>query len=106
VTTIFLRALKDADKAALLRAAIRMPDAARGRQRFEVDPGIFASVPGSPFCYWVGDGLRSVFSLFPPIERGDRAARAGGQTSDDVRYLRAYWETSENSRSANWHTYL
>jgi hypothetical protein len=106
VTTIFLRALKDDDKAALLRAAIRMPDAARGRQRFEVDPGIFASVPGSPFCYWVGDRLRSVFSLFPPIERGDRAARAGGQTSDDVRYLRTYWEIAEITRSANWHTYL
>lgn len=104
--TIFLRALKGEDKAAILRAAIGAPDAARGKQRFEIDPEIFASVPGSPFCYWVGDRLRSVFSEFPPIERGHRAARAGGQTSDDVRYLRTYWEIGQRSRPSNWHTYL
>jgi hypothetical protein len=104
--TIFLRALKGDDKAATLRAAVGTPDAARGKQHFEIDPKIFASVPGSPFCYWVGDRLRSVFSEFPPIERGHRAARAGGQTSDDVRYLRTYWEIGQHSGPSNWHTYL
>jgi hypothetical protein len=104
--TIFLRALKGEDKAATLRAAVGTPEAAGGKQRFEIDPKIFASVPGSPFCYWVGDRLRSVFSEFPPIERGHRAARAGGQTSDDVRYLRTYWEIGQHSRPSNWHTYL
>jgi hypothetical protein len=106
MTTIFLRVLRGDDKAAALHAAIWMPEDTRGKQRFEVDPAIFASVPGSPFCYWVGDRLRSVFSEFQPIERGNRAARAGGQTSDDARFLRSYWEVNQNSTRSNWHTYL
>jgi hypothetical protein len=106
MTTVFLRVLRDDNKATALRAAISAPAIASGKQRFEVDPKIFGSVPGSPFCYWVGDHLRSVFSKFPPIERGRRAARAGGQTSDDARYLRTYWEIDQNSTRNVWHTYL
>lgn len=104
--TIFLRVLKEDNKATAMRLAIDAPANASGRRRFEVDPKIFGSVPGSPFCYWVGDHLRSVFSKFSPIERGRRAARAGGQTSDDTRYLRTYWEIDQNSTRNVWHTYL
>ena len=51
--TVFLRALEADDKAATLRAAIREPAAARGKQFFEVATGSFAAIPRSPFAYWV-----------------------------------------------------
>jgi len=48
---VFLRALEADDKAAALLAAIRDPESARGRQRFEVDAASFTAVPGSAFIY-------------------------------------------------------
>ena len=58
MTTVFLRALEADDKAAALREAIRAPVGAEGRTRFEVDAAAFASVPRSPFAYWVSERVR------------------------------------------------
>src|SRR3954451_12089482 len=43
--TVFLRALEADDKAAALLTAIREPEAAQGRQYFELDAARFAAVP-------------------------------------------------------------
>jgi hypothetical protein len=49
--TVFLRALEASDKAEALRAAIRAPAVARGRQHFEVDPAGFAIAYGQSSHY-------------------------------------------------------
>jgi hypothetical protein len=90
--TIFLRALEADDKAAALRAAILLPEAARGRQRFDVDTESFRAVPRSPFAYWVSERLRHLFKELPPFESEGREAQRALSTNNDFRYLRLCWE--------------
>ena len=92
--TVFLRVLDASDKATALLAAVREPERARGRQRFEVDPAAFAAVPGSPIAYWVSERLRALFKELPAFETETRTAAVGVQTNDDFRFVRTCWETS------------
>jgi hypothetical protein len=98
--TIFLRALEADDKAAALRAAIREPEAARPQQRFDVDVATFASVPRSPFSYWVSERLRKVYTELPPFKSDERKAKHGAATLDDVRFVRVWFELQNDS--ARW----
>ena len=54
----FVSVQREGDPAAALRAARRSGVA----QRFDVDPSTFRAVPRSPFAYWVGDYVRSLFT--------------------------------------------
>jgi hypothetical protein len=92
VKTVFLRVLEADDKASALLETVREPERAHGRQRFEVDPMSFASVPRSPFAYWVSESLRGRFTELPPFEAEGRAARQGGVNGDDFRWLRLWME--------------
>jgi hypothetical protein len=90
--TVFLRALEELnDKESILRADIRDPESARGRQRFEIDIASFSAVPRSPFAYWVSDRLRGLFTQLPPFEAEGRTAKQGLATADDFRFVRAWW---------------
>ncbi len=89
--TIFLRALEADDKEAALRAAIRDPAAARGKQRFDVDPASFASVPRSPFAYWVSEAVRRTFEKHAKLQQNYLAVR-GAYTTNDFKYYRLAWE--------------
>lgn len=101
--TVFLRTLEElSDKEFALRRAIEIPEPARGRQRFEVDPRSFTSVPGSPFAYWVSDRLRDLFKELPLFESGGRVARQGGVNGDDFRWLRLWMETTSTGLSGRW----
>ncbi|MCC8401862.1 BREX-1 system adenine-specific DNA-methyltransferase PglX [Paraburkholderia sp. MMS20-SJTN17] len=92
--TTFLRLLQDADKATALQQICRDFRAGRSTtETFEVDVSVLKEVPGSPFAYWISANVRSVFKRIPPFEAQGRTARAGLQTSDDFRFLRANWET-------------
>ncbi len=57
-------------------------------------------MPGSPFAYWVSEGIRSVFSNVPAFETGGRFARTGLTTTDDFRFVRCFWEVSPETRKA------
>ncbi|MFT8679593.1 hypothetical protein [Gluconacetobacter sp.] len=92
--TVFFRILDAEDKAEALRAAIVNPNSARDKQIFELDPVVFSVVPRSPFAYWVGDKLRGLFAELPPLESEERTAKAGLNTNNDKRFLRAWWEIS------------
>jgi hypothetical protein len=104
--TVFLRALEAENKAATLRTAIVAPEAAMGRVRFEVDVRTFATVPRAPFAYWVGERLRNLFVECEPFEGHGRAARVGVQTSDDARFVRAWWAVSPKGESTRWVPFL
>ena len=93
-TAIFLRLLRDEDKAQALAEAIA---ALREGRRLEsmtypVLPASFRQVPGSPFAYWVSERIRRLFTELPAFESDGRAVRQGLQTSDDFRFVRAWWE--------------
>jgi hypothetical protein len=90
--TVFLRVLEELnDKESALKSAIRNPQAALGRQRFDVDVNSFAAVPRSPFAYWVSDRLRGLFKALPLFETEGRTAKQGLATADDFRFVRSWW---------------
>jgi hypothetical protein len=95
--TVFLRVLAAEDKAAALLGALREPDQARGRQRFEVDPASFVMVPSSPFAYWVSERLRRLFKELPPFEAEGRGLSIGASTKNDFRYVRTQFEVLPES---------
>ena len=68
VKTVFLRVLEADDKAAALRNVIRQPDLLRDKQYFEVRAADFATVPKSPFAYWVSERVRQLFAELPPFQ--------------------------------------
>ncbi len=100
--TTFIRVIEAEDKANALLNALRDAAAAtEKRQRFDVDSSGFANVPGSPFTYWVSDRLRSLFTELPRFGTGGRSARQGLATSDDFRFLRAWWGLPADH--SEWH---
>ncbi|HOV48778.1 MAG TPA: hypothetical protein PLM06_09105 [Anaerolineae bacterium] len=61
------------------------PNVYRVRQRD------FDAIPGSPWVYWIPDGLRALFETLPKL--GDVAQpRQGLATADNTRFLRYWWE--------------
>lgn len=103
--TVFLRVLEAEDKSGALLEAVREPERARGQQRFDVDPRSFASVPRSPFAYWVSERLRRLFSELPPFEAEGRAAKQGLATADDFRFVRMWWEVPARQVGSKWFPY-
>ena len=91
--TTFLRLLAEKDK---VQGIATICTALRSRNSeprvFQVAPESFRNIPGSPFAYWVSEGLRTSFRRFPALESNGREARIGPSTGDDDRYVRACWE--------------
>lgn len=88
--TLFVRLLDEPveRKAVALRQALH----SRNACCFDIDPGAFGQIPGSPFAYWISSTVRSVFSKFPLLESDGRVARRTNGTTDDGRWIRAWWE--------------
>lgn len=98
--TVFIRAIEAAvdDKAALVLAAVQGPHTSR----FEAEVSGFASIPSSPFCYWATDGIRHIFETMSAFESLGRAARQGGVTGEDFRFLRLAWERPLRCATERW----
>lgn len=102
--TTFFRVLDTAveEKAAGLRSLVQ--DLTRGvRHQGEdsaailLDPSVFPDVPGSPFAYWLTERVRGAFGQLHPFAQGRRSVKQGLATTDDFRFLRAWWEVSLGS---------
>ena len=98
--TRFLRLLSAQDKGEALERAVAACRLGKpeGGTVFTVDPASFSKVPNSPFSYWVDDSIRDLFVKLPPFESEGRTVRAGLQTSDDFRFVRAWWEVPSERR--------
>jgi hypothetical protein len=94
--TLFIRLLDAENKAAAMAAAVAAVREGHAHPRvFEVNPESFAQVPGSPFAYWVSEAVQRFFTQLPAIQN-DYFLTSGTGTLDDFRFLRAWWETTEN----------
>ena len=51
----------------------------------------FDAIPGSPWVYWITQGLRRVFEELPKLEEVAKP-RQGLATGDNFRFLRFWWE--------------
>jgi hypothetical protein len=89
----FLRLVKDTDRPAALAEACRDARDVRPSSRiFRVAPEELEEIPGAPLAYWVAPTIRRLFSKLPPLEGNGAEVRVGLQTSDDFRFVRAFWE--------------
>jgi hypothetical protein len=109
-TATFIRMLRDSDKASGLTQAIanahtHIPD----RRIYRIPQTTFATLPGSPIAYSASHAILRLFTELPSI--GEHAdAVVGLQTSDDARFVRAFWEvdprqiarTSEETATRRW----
>lgn len=101
--TTFLRLLAEDDKTSALHALCarfrqNQPDA----RLFDLAPHAFDAVPGKPFAYWVSDAVRQTFQRLQPFESEGRTVRVGLQTSDDFRFVRAWWEIGAGGTAGKW----
>ncbi|ALO68188.1 hypothetical protein AS189_18895 [Arthrobacter alpinus] len=63
--------------------------------RYEVLQEDFAAIPGSPIVYWLSEKMRGAFATGRPLS--DVAnLRQGLATADNNRFLRLWWEVSDN----------
>ena len=104
--TVFLRVLEAEDKAAILLDAIRLQNAPKSRQRFDVETKRFSNVPNSPFAYWVSEKILRLFTMLPQVRSKERTAKVGLQTSDDFRFLRSWLEALEQSYGVRWYSFI
>lgn len=86
-----LRLLGEEDRGRGLYEALH--DASDPRQ-FVVSPEDFRQVPNAPFCYWIGDRARELFTKLPSLGSNGRKVQVGVSTKDDFRFLRLWWEVS------------
>ena len=98
---IVIRAVGVEDKAAAIKAAVQGDT----RETFFPKMEHFAELPGSPFAYWIGEGVRDIFKKFPTVEGDSRNVRVGLQTSNDFRFLRAIWEVPTVGWRLKWYPY-
>lgn len=59
---------------------------------YVVSPTLVSKVPGSPLCYWANPSLLKPFAAWPCIEDTGGTAKQGLATTDDFRFLRAWYE--------------
>lgn len=91
----FLRCVNTEEKATRLYNGIL---AIRGEMMsdalFVRDTSLFASLPDSPFVYWVSAILHTILSRCPPLEPLYGFVRQGIATTDDAKFVRLAWEVA------------
>lgn len=91
--TVFLRLLESDDKSTELLELCsneRLADPSR----FEMQVDTFRTIPKSPFAYWAESWAFECFRRFPSLESTERHAAAGASTTDNMRFVRAWWEVA------------
>lgn len=89
---ICFRLTIEQDKGETLYREIQALHNSSGKKTFVINPVSFEDVPGAPFAYWVSNRIRKLFKELRPFEGEGRTVRVGLQTSDDFRFVRAWWE--------------
>lgn len=84
----------DSEQARVLSAAAKQSDT----KRYEVDQREFAQIPGSPIVYWLPQSLMKTFSTGKQL-KDVAEPKQGLATTDNSRFLREWWETSQKQIS-------
>ena len=69
--------------------------------RYEAKQDYFDKIPGTPIAYWVNENIYKLFTDNPKL--GELASpRKGNSTSNNDRFLRQWFEVSENKMALNY----
>ena len=105
--SLFLRLLAEEDKGSVLAAVLgHVRGGAADEHVFQVAPESFRQVPGAPFAYWVGEGMRGLFSRLPVFEGKGRTVKQGLATADDFRFVHAVWEVPGDDVGRRWRLFV
>ena len=72
-----------------------MSDIKINKNFFQVSAEDFKKIPGSPIAYWVSNDLLSQFVIRESLEKNSKP-KQGATTSDNNRFLRFWFEVSNN----------
>ena len=90
---LFFRLIgKDSQEDALKESSYSLRSSGQHPDVFEIDTADFRSIPGMPFAYWTGPGVRSAFKNFKSVKSQDVTVASGASSKDDERFLRLAWE--------------
>ncbi|MCL1629883.1 BREX-1 system adenine-specific DNA-methyltransferase PglX [Roseibaca sp. V10] len=90
---LFFRLIgKDSQEDALKESSTSLRNSGHHPDVFEIDTADFRSIPGMPFAYWTGPGVRSAFKSFKSVKSQDVTVASGASSKDDERFLRLAWE--------------
>lgn len=93
--SFFFRLLRtpiEAKGRALAEAVAALNAGATAPETFALDPAELRRIPGTPFAYWAGDGIRQLFGRLPSVEGSGFSVQHGASTKNDLRFLRLWWE--------------
>lgn len=60
---------------------------------YRADAATFHDIPGTPITYWSSKAIRNAFASLPPLAAIAKP-KVGGQTNDNDRLVRHWWEPS------------
>ena len=90
---LFFRLIgKDSQEVALRESSSALRDSGNHEDVFEIDPKDFRFIPGMPFAYWTGPGVRSAFRKHESVKSRGVTVASGASSKDDQRFLRLSWE--------------
>ena len=99
---VVIRAVTSDDRSATLRSAVK---AVRSKATHEMvyrpDPLVLSSIAGQPFAYWVTAEIVRELTTHRPFEPSAGVVRQGLATGDDFRFVRCWWEVSEQRSTAD-----
>jgi N-6 DNA Methylase len=99
-TGIYFRLVKEPNADAKRRGfegalgRLREPQPKRGIM-YHYRQADFAAIEGSPWVYWIPQGIRRIFETFPNLGQSS-PARQGLATTKNFRFLRQWWEPGIN----------
>lgn len=96
--TLFIRASKTTEKAAVLKVNINE----FSENTFKVNPNLFGLIEGSPFCYFIDAKTTKLFENKILFKNKIREAKEGLNTTDNWRYIRNHWEVDYRRLGIIW----
>lgn len=92
-TSCFIRLLRETDRPEALRSAIDEVNHGEASPLVSLfSQNDLLQMPGAVFAYRAGPEIRRLIQELPPLEGNGADVRVGLQTSDDTRFVRAFWE--------------
>lgn len=90
---VYFRHIRDAEKEAELRTAVStVRGGTHASKVFRVSAEALRRYRKAPLTYWISEALREKLATVPAIEGNGAEIRVGLQTSDEERFVRAWWE--------------
>jgi hypothetical protein len=101
---IYFRLVKEPDaeskRTTFEQALARRRDGRPDSRVYEYRQGDFTAILGNPWVYWITPDLRTLFTKFPKLKT-IADTRVGLQTSDNLRFIRYWWEVAGDDIGRN-----